>query len=392
MLWRRSVPRAEPVSTSEVVSAVKARSVVIAAGGTGGHIFPGLALADAIKRSAPQSHISFVGTKRGLESRLVVDAGYPLDLVDMVPMIRDQLVRFPFALVRSVVQSRRILRERGANVAVGMGGYSSAPLMIAARIARIPSLIHESGAIPGRANLFAARFTDNVAVSFANAAKSFKRARVVGMPISADISHSFDPAERAVNRATFDVPHGASVVLVIGGSQGATTLNRAAIGLAKRWITREDLFIILKTGKAHLGDIAREIDALGAGGRIRCVSFIEKMSEAYGAADVAVCRAGAGTIAELAAVGLPAVLIPYPHAPYDHQAVNASVLVDTGGAEMVRDQEATPDRLGAIIEEMLSDPEALMARRESLRSVARPQAADDLARWVLELGGMVASG
>ncbi|HLF69407.1 MAG TPA: undecaprenyldiphospho-muramoylpentapeptide beta-N-acetylglucosaminyltransferase [Actinomycetota bacterium] len=374
------------------MSAVKARSVVIAAGGTGGHIFPGLALADAIKRAAPGTRIAFVGTKRGLESRLVVDAGYPLDLIDMVPMVRDQLVRFPFALVRSVVQARRILRERGADVAVGMGGYSSAPLMIAARTARIPSLIHESGAIPGRANLFAARFTGNIALSFATAAKSFKRARVVGMPISDDLSRTPDPAQRAVHRATFGVPHGARVVLVIGGSQGATTLNRAAIGLAKRWLTREDLFIILKTGKAHLADIEREIDALGAGERIRCLSFIEKMSEAYGVADVAVCRAGAGTIAELAAVGLPAVLIPYPHAPYDHQAVNASVLVETGGAEMVRDHEATPDRLGGIIEKMLDDPEALMARRESLRSVAHPQAADELARWVLELGGLVASG
>jgi len=363
-------------------------SVVIAAGGTGGHIFPGLALADAVRRLEPVARISFVGTARGLEGTLVPKAGYPLHLVGMVPFSGRGRLSAPVALVRAAWQARRILRRQHAGVAVGMGGYASIPLIAGARLAAVPSLIHESGAIPGRANLLAARLTPNVALAFESARSSFphpSRPRTVGMPLGPRIT-TFDRERlRDEARSAFSLPPGAATLLVLGGSQGAATLNRAAVGLARRWRGRRDRHIVLKTGAAQLAEVTDELDRDGCGNLVTCTSFIDRMDLAYAAADLAVCRAGAGTVAELAATGLPAVLVPYPHAPHDHQAVNAGTLVEPGAALLVRDHEATPERLGPLVDGLLDDPGALAAMGAAARGAAHPHAAEKLAAWVIEL-------
>jgi UDP-N-acetylglucosamine--N-acetylmuramyl-(pentapeptide) pyrophosphoryl-undecaprenol N-acetylglucosamine transferase len=365
-----------------------APSILIAAGGTGGHIFPGLALGAAIKRNEPYAEVAFVGTPRGLENRIIPAAGYRLHLVDMVPFAGARRALVPAAFARATWQARRLLRIEGARVAVGMGGYASIPLVAGARLGGVPSLVHESGAIPGRANLLAARFTSNVALAFERARSSFPsslQARLVGMPLSPEIEHFDRDRSRAEARQAFDLPDDANVLLVIGGSQGATTLNRAAVGLAARWRDRPDRRIVLKTGANDLVGIQSDLKAAGCEHVVRAVSFFERMDHAYGVADLALTRAGAGTVAELAATGLPAVLVPYPYAPHDHQAVNASVLVDPGAALMVRNPEATADNLGPVLDELFDDP----ARRTSMaaagRGASRPRAADELAAWVLEL-------
>jgi UDP-N-acetylglucosamine--N-acetylmuramyl-(pentapeptide) pyrophosphoryl-undecaprenol N-acetylglucosamine transferase len=340
----------------------RAPSVVIAAGGTGGHIYPGLALAGALRRRQPDARITFVGTPRGLEQAIVPPRGYPLRLVGMVPFAGAQRLLLPAALVRATAQARRVLREEGASVAVGMGGYASIPVVAAARLSGVPALIHESGAIPGRANLVAARFTRNVAVAFDAAAGRFPpstRTRTVGMPLGDEITGFDRDALRAEARAAFDLPDEVTCLLVTGGSQGSARLNEAAVGLAERWRGRDDVRIVLKAGRAHHDSVVARLPATGAGRVATCVSFFERMDHAYAAADLALCRAGAATVAELAVVGLPAILVPYPFAPYDHQAVNASVLVDAGGAVMVRDNEATAGRLGPLVEELLGDPARL---------------------------------
>ena len=165
--------------------------VVIAAAGTGGHIYPGLALAEAIHAAAPAADVSFVGTRRGLEGEIIPRAGYQLDYIDMVPFAGANRFALPAALLRSGLQSRRLLRRRHADVAVGMGGYASAPLLLGARLARLPSLIHESGAVPGKANLVAARLTHNIATALPSAATTFpagRDVRVVGMPLAAEVA------------------------------------------------------------------------------------------------------------------------------------------------------------------------------------------------------------
>lgn len=366
-----------------------ATSIVIAAGGTGGHIYPGLAVADALRRADPSTRISFLGTTRGLETTLIPEAGFELHLVDMVPFAGRAAALLPVALVRATLQARAILRRQHADVAVGMGAYVSIPLVIAARLAGVPSLIHESGAVPGRANLAAARLTGNVATAFAEAATAFPRSadvRTVGMPLATGLDAFDRPRLRDEARKAYGVDDDTLLVLVNGGSQGAASLNRLAVELARRWSERGDVRILLKAGPRDHDRTEAALASDGGGHLVELTRFIERMDHAYAAADVAVCRPGAGTVAELAVVGLPAVLVPYPHAPFDHQARNAAALVDAGAALMVRDHEASAEVVGPLLERVLDDRSELDRMRAGLAGLAHPHAADVMAAWALDLG------
>ena len=369
-------------------------TVVVAAGGTGGHIYPGLALAGAVRELAPGRRVVVVGTPRGLESELVPKAGYPLRLVDMVPFAGSARWRLPLAMVRSTAQARRLLQEEGAAVAVGMGGYASLPVIAAARLAGVPAVVHESGAVPGKANRVNARLTRRVALAFppppppgAGWPPSGIETRVVGMPLGPDLLGFDRDRLRPEARSALGVPDGTKLVLVNGGSQGAASLNRLAVGLARRWQGRDDVRILLKAGARNHEAVAAELAEADPAGVVRLTRFIERMDHAYAAADVAVCRAGAGTVAELAVVGLPAVLVPYPHATEDHQTANARTLADAGGALLVPDDQATADVVGAQLEARLDEPGGLDGMRAALRTEARPRAAEALAAWALELAG-----
>lgn len=362
--------------------------VVIAAGGTGGHIYPGLALADAIRATAPDATVSFVGTRRGLEGDVIPRAGYELDVVDMVPFTGANRFVLPVALARAGWQSRRILRRRRAAAAVGMGGYASAPLVLGARLAGVPALIHESGAIPGKANLVAARLTTHIATAFPRAATAFARrgdVRVTGMPLAPEFTTYDGDRLRAAARRTLGLPDHAFVLFVMGGSQGATRLTTAAIDLGARWRDRDDLHILLKIGARADDDVESRLAAAGADKVVHRVTYLDHMDTAYAAADAALCRAGAGTVAELAATGTPAVLVPYPFATDDHQRENAAELVDAGAVVVVADADATADTVGPVVESWAADRDRLSARAAAARSVGRPDAARVLAGWVLEL-------
>ena len=363
--------------------------VVIAAAGTGGHIYPGLALAEALRAADPGVVVSFVGTRRGLESDIMQREGYELDFVDMVPFAGANRYVLPGALLRASDQARRLLRRRSADVAVGMGGYASAPLLIGARLARLPSLIHESGAIPGKANLLAARFTRQVATAFPSAAARFpgqqRTVRVTGMPLAREFGHFDRDALRASAREQLGLPPDKFVLFVMGGSQGATRLSTAAIELGARWRDRDDLHILLKLGARAGAEIDEQIADAGADKVVHRVAYLDRMDTAYAAADAALCRAGAGTVAELAVTGLPAVLVPYPFATGDHQRENAVELADAGGALIVPDAEATADVLGPTFEEWADNPAELQRRAEAAASVGHPHAARELAAWVLDL-------
>ncbi|CAN5131158.1 undecaprenyldiphospho-muramoylpentapeptide beta-N-acetylglucosaminyltransferase [soil metagenome] len=365
-------------------------SIVIAAGGTGGHIYPGLAVAEALRRAEPEARICFVGTRRGLEGTLIPAAGFPLHLVDMVPFAGRDAALLPLALARSTLQARRILQREQADVAVGMGAYVAIPVIVAARLAGLPSLIHESGAVPGRANLWAARLTGNVATAFADAALNFSHStdvRTLGMPLGPDFDVFDRTGLRGKARAAYGLDDTTLFVLVNGGSQGAASLNRLAVGLAERWRDRGDVRILLKTGRRDHEQTAAALRASGGSHLVELTPFIDRMDLVYAAADIAVCRPGAGTVAELAVVGLPALLVPYPHAPFDHQARNASALVAAGAAILVRDHEASPDVVAPTLERILNDREELDRMRSGLANLAHPRAADDMAAWALELAG-----
>ena len=363
-------------------------SILIAAGGTGGHIYPGLALADAIVGEEPSTRIAFVGTPRGLEGTLIPKAGYQLHLVDMVPFAGSNKLRVPGAVMKSVWQTRRLLKMYESDVAVGMGGYASVPLMIAARMKKVPSLVHESGAIVGRANALAARFTRNVGYAFEKTVgkmPSNVSPRVVGMPLGPQFATFDRSALREEARAAFDLPEGKAALFVMGGSLGATHLNDLAVELAGRWKDRDDVAIVIKAGRDHASRVEEQLARNGGDAVGRCISFFERMDHAYAAADLGICRAGAGTVAEVAVTGLPSVLVPYPHAIDDHQTLNAAALVEAGGAVLIPDAELVADRVRGTIEELLFDAERLEKMSDAARTVAHPRAAQELAGWVLSL-------
>ncbi|MEV0322350.1 undecaprenyldiphospho-muramoylpentapeptide beta-N-acetylglucosaminyltransferase [Streptomyces sp. NPDC050658] len=366
-------------------------SVVIGAGGTGGHIYPGLALADALRRAVPGAVVSFVGTERGLETRLIPDAGYRLHTVDMIPFdpsLGAKRYLLPAALVKSGAQCRAILRAQGAQVAVGMGGYPSAPVIVGARMAGLPSLIHESNAVPGRANRFAARLTPNIAVAFDRSKAHLpggERAVTTGMPIAAPLAALDRGSLRDAARREFGVPDGARVLLFNGGSLGAARLTEAAVGLAERWRHRDDVHVLIKTGPAALDATRRRLAEAGAGGVARAVPYLDRMDLAYAAADLVVCRAGSATVAELAATGVPAVLVPYPHAPGDHQTHNARVLSDAGAGLLLPDAETTAERLLELVGPLLGDPARLAAMSGAADPGPHARAAELLAERVVRL-------
>ncbi|MGW0732203.1 UDP-N-acetylglucosamine--N-acetylmuramyl-(pentapeptide) pyrophosphoryl-undecaprenol N-acetylglucosamine transferase [Streptomyces sp. NPDC002851] len=363
-------------------------SVVIGAGGTGGHIYPGLALADALRRAVPQAVISFVGTARGLETRLIPEAGYRLHTVDMIPFdpaLGAKRYLLPAALLKSGAQCRAILRAQRAQVAVGMGGYPSAPVIVGARLASLPSVIHESNAVPGRANQFAARLTRNVTVAFDRSRAHLAGgagARTVGMPIAAALARLDRAALRDEARRALGVPQGARLVVFNGGSLGAARLTEAAVGLAARWRHRTDVHLLIKTGPAALEETRRRLDGSPVA---RAVPYLDRMDHAYAAADLVVCRAGSATVAELASTGVPAVLVPYPHAPGDHQTHNARVLSDAGAGLLLPDADTTADALAALVEPLLARPERLAAMSGAADPGPHAHAAELLAAEVLKL-------
>ena len=362
-------------------------SIVIAAGGTGGHITPGLALAEALAERVPAARIAFVGTRRGMEGELIPAAGYPLHLYDMVQFAgtgwRKALV--PLALVRSAIQARSLLRRAGARVAVTMGGYSGVPLVIGARLAGVPSIVHEPGAVPGKANLLAARFTRNIATSFPNTRFPRRGARLVGYPLGRAITAFDRAALRPEARAASGLTDGDTLILVSGGSQGSVRLNDLALDLAARWAGRTDIRILLKAGARNHDAVAAALADHPGAGIVDLVRYIDSMPHAYAAADLAITRAGAATVSELAVVELPAVLVPFPHDEHDEQLHNAEPLVAAGAALLVRDAEATADVVGPLIEARVADGAMLDGMRTGTRASARPEAADALAAMVLEL-------
>ncbi|MCX5157387.1 UDP-N-acetylglucosamine--N-acetylmuramyl-(pentapeptide) pyrophosphoryl-undecaprenol N-acetylglucosamine transferase [Streptomyces sp. NBC_00291] len=375
-------------------------SVVIGAGGTGGHIYPGLALAEALRAAVPGAVVSFIGTERGLETELIPRAGYRLHTVDMIPFdpaLGAKRYLLPAALLRSAGQARAVIRAQGAHAVVGMGGYPSAPAVLGARLAGLPALIHESNAVPGRANQFAARLTSHVAVAFDRSREHLaggERALTTGMPISAALARlaELPGHERAVLRAearrALRVPDGRRLVVFNGGSLGAVRLTGAAVGLAGLWQGRDDVQLLIKTGPAALPDAVADLAASGGQRIARAVPYLDRMDLVYAAADLVVCRAGSATVAELAATGVPSVLVPYPHAPGDHQTHNARVLSDAGAGLLMPDAAATTERLADLVGPLLANPARLSAMAGAADPGPHARAAELLAAEVLRVSGI----
>ena len=353
--------------------------VVLAGGGTAGHTSPLLATADALRRARADVDITCVGTARGLETRVVPAAGYPLELVPPVPMPRRlgaDLVRLPGRLRAAVTETTALLDRLRPDVVVGYGGYVSMPVYLAARRRRVPVVVHEQNALPGLANRAGSRVARRVAVSFPGT--PLPRAEHVGLPIRTLVSRLDRHAMREEARAHFGLDAGRPTLLVTGGSQGARRINEAVLGAAPD-LAGAGVQVLHVTGP-------RNEVAAPTGGAVPYVvqGYVDRMDLAYAAADLVLCRSGASSVTEAAAVGLPAVFVPLPIGNGE-QELNARPVVDAGGALLVADQALTPEWVRATVPGLVADP-ARLAAMGAAASALLPRDADDrLAAIVLEV-------
>jgi UDP-N-acetylglucosamine--N-acetylmuramyl-(pentapeptide) pyrophosphoryl-undecaprenol N-acetylglucosamine transferase len=363
---------------------------VIAGGGTAGHVFPAIAVAEILRRDHG-CDVSFIGSSGGQEATLVSAAGYAFHAVEAAQMVRKvslRAPRAPFVAVRSVRDCRPIVE--GADVLLGMGGYASAPAALAARWAHVPVVLHEANAVPGLANRLFARGAGAIGIAFRDARRRLPaRAHVVltGNPVRQMIRDV--PSNRSALRAeaidTLGLQRGRTTVVVFGGSQGALQVDRTVAASTTTPILRDrsDVQLVVLTGPAHL-DALREAVAASAGVHTRAVAFLERIDLAYAIADLAVSRAGAGHIAELTVCGVPSILIPYPHATENHQEANANELVRARAAEVLLDRELTPQVLARHIMEVVDDPDRRASMAERASAWATPDAAERVAALVVE--------
>jgi UDP-N-acetylglucosamine--N-acetylmuramyl-(pentapeptide) pyrophosphoryl-undecaprenol N-acetylglucosamine transferase len=361
---------------------------VIAGGGTAGHVFPALALA---RRLAAGGHeVRFAGTSQGQEARLVPMAGFGFVEVQARPFLRELSLRAavaPIAAVRSVGRLRPLVGA--SDVVVGMGGYVSVPVALAALRAGRPLVLHEQNAVPGLANRVLARAARSVGVAFAEAIRGLpRRANVIvtGNPVREEILAVVGDRERLAKEAAEELglDAGRRTVVVFGGSQGALHLNRSTVEAVPR-LSGSDVQLVLLTGPAHADRVRA---ALGPEPRVpvRVLAFLERMELAYAVADLVVARAGATTVAEVATCGVPSVLIPYPYATGRHQEANARALQRAGGAWVLLDDELDGEVLADRIVTLLDDPDLRRSMGERARAWSRPDAAEALAALVVEAG------
>jgi UDP-N-acetylglucosamine--N-acetylmuramyl-(pentapeptide) pyrophosphoryl-undecaprenol N-acetylglucosamine transferase len=363
--------------------------VVIAGGGTGGHVFPGLALADRL-RSAHDAHVEFIGSPSGPEAILVPKAGYAFHPVEAAPLYREfsrRAARAPFVALRSMRSSRPLLA--GADVVVGVGGYVSVPPGLAARRAHVPLVLHEQNAVPSLANRLLARRAKAIGLTFEGARGGLKGrcAKIVtGNPVRARI---LDVAARraeltAEALTTFGFEPGRTTVMVFGGSQGALHLDETIAGALPLLTKRADLQLLVLTGAEHAGVVEGPAHAASPL-RVHVLPFLERMELAYAVADLAVSRAGASNIAEMTVCGVPMLLIPYPFATENHQEANARELERAGAARVLLDAQLAPDALARGIVQLVDDPAATERMRGASAAWGKPDADERLAALVAEV-------
>ena len=357
-------------------------SVLLAGGGTAGHVSPLLALADALRRRDPEVRVTALGTETGLEARLVPARGYDLRFVPRVPLPRrpdPALLALPGALRGAVAAARRAIDETGAQVVVGFGGYVSAPAYLAARQRRIPVVVHEQNARPGIANRLGARLTRFVATTFPDT--PLARARVLGMPLRREVSQLDRPARRDEAMAAFGLDPQWPTLLVTGGSLGAQSLNTTFASRAGE-LSAAGLQVLHVAGAGK--EFVPDLPAVGAPYVV--VPYADRMELAYAAADLVVCRSGANTVCELTAVGLPAVYVPLPIGNGE-QRLNAGAVVAAGGGVLVEDALFTPQWVTDHLLPLAADGARLDAMADAAASVGQRDADDALASLVHEAYG-----
>ncbi len=358
---------------------------LFAGGGTGGHLYPAIAIAQKLREFEPEAEIHFTGTSRGVEARVIPEMGYPLHLLAVRGFARRRFwsnLALPFRLIGSLGQSAAILRRVRPNVVIGTGGYVSGPMLFMANLLGYPTLIQEQNSYPGVTTRLLARGVDQLHLGFTGALPWFKGRKnvfVTGNPVR-DLEVAATPAEA---RRHFGLAPDKPTLLVFGGSQGARVINESMIRILPRLLAESDLQMIWSSGKWNQDMVRQAI--VGCENQVWMTDFITEMPMAYRAADVVVSRAGALTLAEINVCGLPAILIPFAAAAGNHQEANALELAQKGSAVVILESELYGRDLAAEIIALLGDPGRRAAMSRLARELAFVSASADLARAVLEL-------
>jgi UDP-N-acetylglucosamine--N-acetylmuramyl-(pentapeptide) pyrophosphoryl-undecaprenol N-acetylglucosamine transferase len=359
-------------------------SVVLAGGGTAGHTSPLIATGLELRRLSPRLALTAVGTARGLETTVVPAAGLKLELIPPVPMPRrvgKDLALVGPRLIEAVKATIGLLRRTQADVVLGFGGYVSTPAYLAARRLGLPIVIHEQNVLPGLANKLAARLTSHVYTSFPQT--ELPHAHCIGLPMRRGITDLDRVALQHDARIGFELQPGLPTLLVSGGSQGALRINTAVAGASSELLARGIQVLHVLGPKNLTAGIVRSVDER-TGAVYQPMAYVERMERAYAAADLMLARSGASTVLEIAAVGLPAVFVPYPHGNGE-QALNAGLVVRAGGGIMLADEDCTSSWVAEEIPALFAHPDRLAGMRNALAGVARLDAATVLASRVLEV-------
>ena len=363
-----------------------AKRLLVMAGGTGGHVFPGLAVAHLLAEQGWQIH--WLGTSERMEAQLVPQAGFAISFIDVVGVRNNGLLRLlaaPFKIIKSVRQARRIIKQFKPDVVIGMGGFASGPGGVAAWLARIPLVIHEQNALPGMTNKILATIATRVLSGFANTfdgqqgelGEQAGKYSWVGNPIRREFLQLAPktPAQHGLN------------ILVVGGSLGAKVLNDV---VPKALANLAGVSVRHQTGKGQLQAVEAAYGQCAASLDWQASEFIEDMAAAYAWADLVICRAGALTVSEVAAAGVCAIFVPLPHAVDDHQSKNAQVLVSAGAAYMLRQNEFTVSKLEELLTQCLSQPEKLVVMSQKAKAQACLHATENVAQVCVQLAEQAA--
>ncbi|WP_296062295.1 undecaprenyldiphospho-muramoylpentapeptide beta-N-acetylglucosaminyltransferase [uncultured Amphritea sp.] len=358
------------------------RKVLIMAGGTGGHVFPALATADCLRQQGVA--VEWLGTAAGIEADVVPAAGIRLHCID-VKGLRGKgklsLLLAPLRLLHALYQAFGVLRQVKPDVVLGMGGFASGPGGLAAWLTGVPVVVHEQNAYAGMTNKILARMARRVLEAFGGAFRGKTETTVVGNPVRGDILNLPDPLQRFAGR------QGPIRLLVVGGSLGATAINELLPAVLSHLPDDAELDVLHQVGKRNLVQTQALYKEAGLDNResIRVVPFIERMDEAYGWADLVVCRSGALTVSELSIAGVASVLVPFPFAVDDHQTGNARFLAEAGAAILIQQKDLDRDRLINILTEQLSDRQVLLDMAQKARRLGQPDASQTVADICLEV-------
>jgi UDP-N-acetylglucosamine--N-acetylmuramyl-(pentapeptide) pyrophosphoryl-undecaprenol N-acetylglucosamine transferase len=357
--------------------------LLIAGGGTGGHLFPGVALAEELRAREPDAQIKFVGTARGIEARVLPELGWDLELIEVSGLKTvgaAGAIKGMFRLPKAMWQARRIVKAFQPDAVIGVGGYASGPVVLAAKLRGIPTAICEQNSIPGLTNKMLGRVVRNVFLSFEESRRFFKDKKIVmsGNPVRRDLLQKLLAAGQFAEKQAVHV-------LVVGGSQGAVAVNALAAQALSTLAKELAITITHQTGEKDLEPTAAKYR--DAGVTATTSAFIKDMAAAYHQADLIIGRAGATTVAELAIAGKPAIFIPYPFAADNHQELNAREMADKHAALMFRQADLTAEKLIEALRPLLADPAKRQAMGAAMKQLAKPRAAATVIDWASALRG-----